>query len=383
MARRLGEALQLPDSVLQALAASYEMWDGKGCPGELAGEEVPIASRLAIIGEFTEVAHRVGGDDAATATARRISGNEFDPALADEFIAHAPVILADLDAAESWDAVIGAEPSLGMRLDPDGYDEALLAIADFIDLKSPYTLGRGRAVAELVRLAAEQLGMPEEEARTLRRAATVHGFGRLGVSNAILDKAGPLGVGERERLRMVPYLTEMMLRQSPALARLGEIAVQQGERLDGSGYPRGLTGSAISRSARVLAAAVAYQTMCSPGPAREPVSPDAAATALRDEVRAGRLDADAVEAVLGAAGHRMQRRREAVAGLTPREVDVLGLLALGLTNRQIAERLVISRKTVANHVEHIYLKIDASNRAGAALFATRHGLLAEAVPVTV
>jgi DNA-binding NarL/FixJ family response regulator len=81
--------------------------------------------------------------------------------------------------------------------------------------------------------------------------------------------------------------------------------------------------------------------------------------------------------VLGAAGHRVPRRREGPAGLTPREVEVLRLLARGLSNKEIAERLVISPKTVGNHAEHIYSKINASTRAAAGLFAMQHGLLPE------
>src|SRR5207249_6009437 len=167
---------------------------------------------------------------------------------------------------------------------------------------------------------------------TLRRAGLVHDFGRLGISNAIWDKAGPLGAGEWERVRLHPYLTERLLHQSPALAPLATIAVQHRERLDGSGYPRGLSGSAISRPARILAAADAYQAMREPRPHRPARSAEEAAAELRADVKAGRHDADAVEAVLGAAGHRVPRRREGPAGLTPREVEVLRLLARGLSN---------------------------------------------------
>ena len=168
---------------------------------------------------------------------------------------------------------------------------------------------------------------------------------------------------------------ERMLRSSEALAPLAAIAVQHCERLDGSGYPRGLSGAAISQPARLLAAADAYQAMSERRPHRDALSPDEAAEQLRGEVEAGRMDAVAVDAVLAAAGHRVPRRREGPAGLTQREVEVLRLLAQGLSNKEIAEQLVISPKTAGTHVEHIYTKIDASSRATASLFALQHGLL--------
>ena len=377
MARTLAEELELSDEVLDALGAAYEQWNGKGWPGVLQGDDIPLASRLAQLAEYVEVAHRVGGVDAATALAQKRSGTQFDPALAELLRENADSILADLDSVGTWDAVIGAEPALAVVLAGDRFDAALEAVANFVDLKSPYTSGHSRAVAGLAAEAAVQLGLPEEEVRTLRRAGLVHDFGRLGVSNAIWDKRGPLGAGEWERVRTHPYLTERMLHGSDALAPLGAVAVQHCERLDGSGYPRGLSGNAISRPARILGAADAYQAMREPRSYRAERTADEAAAALRAAATAGRLDVEAVDAVLAAAGHRVQRRREGPAGLTPREVEVLRLLARGLSNKEIAARLVISPKTAGNHIEHIYAKIDASSRATASLFAMQHGLLPE------
>jgi HD-GYP domain-containing protein (c-di-GMP phosphodiesterase class II) len=376
-ARVFGEQLGLPEAVLDALGAAYEQWDGHGWPGDLKGEDVPLASRLSHLGEFVEVAYRVGGIEGAKALARKRAGGQFDPALADLIVEEAEMLLADLDSIGTWEAVIEAEPALAVVLSGERFDAALLAIANFVDLKSPYTLGHASAVADLAAAAAAQIGLNDDEVRTLRRAGLVHDFGRLGVSNAIWDKRGPLGMGEWERIRTHPYLTERMLHQSEALAPLGAIAVQHCERLDGSGYPRGLSGAAISQPARILGAADAYQAMREPRPHRLERSPEEAAAELRAEAKAGRLDGEAVEAVLGAAGHRVMRRWEGTAGLTRREVEVLRLLARGLSNKEIAQRLVISPKTAGNHVEHIYAKIGASNRAAASLFAVQHGLLPE------
>jgi HD-GYP domain-containing protein (c-di-GMP phosphodiesterase class II)/DNA-binding CsgD family transcriptional regulator len=374
-ARALAERLGLPTPVQVAVGAAYEFWDGRGWPGKLAGDQIPIAARLTQFAEFVEVAHRLGGVAAATELAARKAGSQFDPAVAAALGDDPDALLGDLDAAQTWRAVIDAEPALRMTVSGAAFDEALLAIADFVDLKSPYTLGHARAVAELAGATADRLAWPEDEALVLRRAALVHDLGRLGVSNAIWDKPGPLGAGEWERVRLHPYLTERMLHQSEALAPLAAIAVQHRERLDGSGYPRGLVGSAISRPARVLAAVDAYQAMRELRPHRAALTDDEAAVELREEVRAGRLEADAVDAVLAVAGHDVGRRRDWPAGLTTREIDVLRLLARGLSSKQIATQLVITQKTARNHIEHIYAKIDTSSRVGASLFATEHGLL--------
>src|SRR4051794_21638552 len=377
IARTLGERLGLPVAVLEALAAAYERYDGRGWPGDLKGEDVPLAARVAQVAEYVEVANRVGGVDAARELVRERRGAQFDPALADLVDAEADVILSGLDTVGTWDAVIEAEPALAVVLSGDRFDAALLAIADFVDLKSPYFLGHARAVGDLAGEAGARLGLDEAEARTLRRAGLVHDLGRLGISNAIWDKPGTLGAGEWEHIRMHPYLTERMLSQSKALAPLAAVAVQHRERLDGSGYPRGLSGSGISRAARILAAADAYQAMREPRPHRPARSADDAAAELRAEVRAARFDADAVEGVLAAAGHRVARRREGPAGLTPREVEVLRLVARGLSHKDIAERLGISPQTGGSHGEHVYAKIAASTRAAASLFAMQHGLLPE------
>jgi HD-GYP domain-containing protein (c-di-GMP phosphodiesterase class II) len=333
LARGLAEQLGLAESVCDAVAAAYERWDGRGWPGDLKGEQIPFASRLAQLAEYAEVAQRVGGTEAATSLARERAGKQFDPRLCELLVASEESIFDGLDEAGNWRALIDAEPGLAVVLSGDHFDRAVRAVANFIDLKSPYTLGHAGAVAELAKAAAFHLRLSAEEERVLYRAGLVHDFGRLGVSNAIWDKRGPLGEGEWERVRMFPYITERMLRFSDALAPLGQIAVQHRERLDGSGYPRGIVGTAISRPARILAVADAYQAMREPRPYRPPLAGEDAAEQLRAEVKAGRLDADAVDAVLAAAGHRVPRRREGPAGLTEREVEVLKLLAQGLSKR--------------------------------------------------
>ncbi len=364
----------LDPAVATAIRQTYEQWDGSGLPGRLCGEQIALPARLTHLAGPVEVFGR-RNVDAARSVARRHRGTQYDPALVDLFCAHAPELLDGLDEATEWRAFLDTQPALAHTVSGGELDRVLEAMADLVDLKSPYFSGHSRGVASLAAVAASGAGLTGDEVTNLRRAAWLHDLGRLGVSNAILEKPGPLSSAERERVRLHPYLTDRMLAGLAPLAASRRIAGRHHERLDGSGYPGGLGAGELTPSDRLLAAADAYHAMTEPRAHRDPVPPDRASDLLRAEVAAGRLDADAVGAVLTAAGHHAPVRRAFPRGLTEREAEVLGLLARGYTNKQIATRLGLSAKTVSNHLEHVYTKLDLSSRAAATLFATRHGLV--------
>ncbi len=242
-------------------------------------------------------------------------------------------------------------------------------------MKSPHLAGHSRGVANLAAEAGRLCGMNASDIATLRRAGFLHDLGRLGVSNAVWERRGPLDETGLERVRLHAYLTDRMLSRLPALDRARRVAARHHERLDGSGYPAGLRGAELSMSDRVLAAADVYHALCEPRPHRDPFDSTAAAAVLGREVKAGRLDGHAVTAVLRAAGQRVRSRIAGPSGLTAREVEVLRLLARGKSNKAIAAALTVTRKTVSSHVEHIYTKLGVVSRAAATLFAIQHGLV--------
>jgi len=381
---RFATRIGLPASVSDALRQSYERWDGRGVPNGIKGEDVPLAARIVSLTDVVEVYSHRGGVEAAREVALERAGGEFDPQLAGAFREHAAELLEGLDETTSWGDVIEAEPGLDRVVSGDELDLTLEAMADLVDMKSPQFAGHSRGVANLAAEAARVSAMSLGDRALIRRAGYVHDLGRLGVSNAIWDKPGPLTAAERERVRLHPYLTDRILAGIPALQPVRALAARHHERLDGSGYPSGLTASELSHPDRLLAAADAYHATTEPRPYRSELPPEAAAAELRAEVRAGRLDGDAVNAVLAAAGHRAPARRQWPGGLTAREVEVLSLLARGHSNKEIAKRLFITPKTVSSHVQHIYTKIDVSSRARATHYATQHGLVGsyEASPET-
>jgi HD-GYP domain-containing protein (c-di-GMP phosphodiesterase class II) len=377
IAARLGLGVE----VVRALQQAFERWDGRGVPGHDTGEAVEVVMRVVQVADDAIVFHRSGGVDAAVEVLRSRRGTEFDPALVDLFSARAAELLDGIDEIDAWEAVLTRCADLGPELSEAELTDVLRIFGDYADLKSPSWLGHSRGVGALVAEAARAHGLPATEATLVERAALVHDLGAIGVSSGVWDKPGPLSAAERERVRTHPYLTERTLARPARLAQIGALAGLHHERVDGSGYPRGLHGDGLSLSARLLAAADMYQALGEDRPHRQALDPEKSAALLRDAAVVGVLDGEAVNAVLTAAGHRVRRRPTLPAALTPREAEILVLLARGMSNKQIASRLTLSARTVGNHVEHIYVKIGVSTRGAAALFAMRHGLVS--VPAEV
>jgi HD-GYP domain-containing protein (c-di-GMP phosphodiesterase class II) len=389
IAAQLAVRLGLGDDVRRPLLQAFERWDGKGVPGEAAGDALAPAIRVVLLSDAIEIVHRLRGAQGALDLTAARRGKHFDPELVDCFHAHHQGILDGLDDNASWDAVIADDPGLGRTLDDSaapgssgedgtgggGLEAALEALADFADLKSPDRLGHSRGVAALADRAARHLGLPDADVTLVRRSALVHDLGMIGVPSRVWDETRPWSESQRERARTHPYLTERMLARAWALAELGRCAALHHERLDGSGYPRGLSAEALPFPARLLAATDVYHALGEPRPHRPAVDRAATEQVLQAEVTAGRLDGDAVNAVLTAAGHRVRRRAALPGGLTPREAEVVVLVARGRSNPEIARELAVARKTVSAHLEHVYTKLGVSSRTEAALFAMRHGLV--------
>jgi HD-GYP domain-containing protein (c-di-GMP phosphodiesterase class II) len=371
----LADQLGLGPAVCDPLRQAFERWDGRGVPGSAGADGLAPAIRLVHLADSVEAFHHAGGAEAALHVARERQGTQFDPDLVDCFCARHGEILDGLGGISAWEEVIALDPRLGAALSDDQLDRALGAFADFSDLKSPLRLGHSRRVADLAVQAGTTLRLPAADVVMLRRAALVHDIGMIGVPSGVWDEPGQWGISQRERARTHPYLTERMLARTPLLAQVGHCAALHHERLDGSGYPHGLRGDAISLPARILGAADVYGALRQPRPHRPALAAGDAERVMRGEVRAGRLDGDTVHAVLEAAGHRVRRRAGLPSGLTPREAEVLVRLGQGRSNPEIAAELQVSRKTVSTHLEHIYAKLGVNTRTEAALFAMRHGLI--------
>jgi HD-GYP domain-containing protein (c-di-GMP phosphodiesterase class II) len=374
VAAQMSRRLELGDAVGSALSHNTERWDGKSGPEGLRGEDIPLPARIAEPATQAIISHRRGGVDEALAMARRRAGGWFDPAVVEAFEAVGPATLERLEAEDPWTLVLAAEPQPVRTITADRLDGVAEAFADAIDLSTPFTMGHSSAVAELAAGAAERLSL--EDPHAVRLAGLLHDLGRASVAAAVWEKSGSLSTSEWEQVRLHPYHTERILSRSVVLQPLARIAGMHHERRDGSGYHRGASAGEVPAEARLLAAADAYQAMTQDRPHRPALEPAQASEALLSQVRSGRLDPECVRAVIEVAGHRPSRTRELwPAGLSDREVDVIRLLTRGMSNRAIADALVISPRTAEHHVQHVYAKIGVSTRAGAAMFAMEHGLL--------
>lgn len=369
----LAAEMGLPKSVQDALGHAFERWDGSGGPTGAKRDSIPVEAQIALFADIAEVHHRMGGLDAAVRLAEGRRGTQFAPAVADAFLADPAAVLAQPE--DVWSAAQAEAPAESELSDAE-LDRLVVALGDFGDLKSPFTLGHSRAVAALAAAAATEAGLPEGEVADVRRAGHLHDIGRIGVSSAIWERTSALTPDQWERVRLHPYLTARILERVGGLDRVARLAANHHECVDGSGYPRGLAAGQLSLADRILAAAVAYESALEPRPYRAARTPDEAAERLRRRAEAGQLDETAAHAVLSAAGHALPRPKRRDDGLTPREVQILLLVARGASNKEIAEQLVLSQKTVRNHIERTYAKLGVRNRIGASLYALEAGLVA-------
>lgn len=376
VAQMLASRLGLGESLVSALGYTFEYWNGKGMPKRAKGEEIPLSVRIAAVARDVDVFNRIGVREVAEHILRKRRGRAYDPRVTEVFLEHAWKFLEKIDERSVWEEVIAADPSESPTLSGPRLDDALRCLADFADLKCAYSRGHSPKVSEFASAAARVLGLSASEIDVVRRAGLVQEIGKTGISNGILDKAAALTPSEWERVRLHPYLTERILARCEALSSVSALAGAHHERTDGSGYHRGSRGSQIPMGARILAVADAYRAMTIERPWRAAHSDEQTARLLRDEASKGRLDPEAFQAILAAVGQKVApARRSWPAGLSDREVEVLRLISLGRSNREAAEKLVISPKTVGRHIENIYGKIGVSTRAGAAVFAMQHDLL--------
>ncbi len=363
-----------PAAVAASLAYLAERWDGRGPLRRAAADAIPLSIRIVHVAIDAALQRHLAGEEFAARLIGEHAGRGLDPEIAGYVAAGASGLLRFTDGSSVWEEALAAEPWPWLTLAGEEIDRALAAMGRFADLISPYHSGHSGGVAELAAAAAARCGMDAASIRTVRRAGLVHDLGRVAVSAATWGKPGPLSADEWEQVRLHPYRTERVLSRAAFLAGLTPVACAHHERLDRSGYHRGMAAAELTMPARLLAAADMFHTKCEQRPHRAAMPAEQAAQVLAAEAKAGRLDQDAVAAVAEAAGQRVPRL-ERPGGLTDREGQVLALLARGLLTKQVATALGISAKTADRHVQNIYAKIGVSSRAAATMFAMEHGLL--------
>ena len=291
--------LRFSDAVSDGIYRLDEHWDGSGRPGRLKGDAIPLPARLALLGQIADVFRNHAGRAAARDEVARRAGSWLDPELAAAF--------ATLAAQDSfWETL--ASPFIEARLvmlapaaQAVAVDEAYLdaiagAFGQVIDAKSPFTAGHSARVAGLARGMGEYLGVARERHGWLSRAALLHDVGKLGVSNAILDKPASLSTREWSEMRDHAGHTREILGRIGALADIADVAAAHHERLDGMGYPLGLQASAITRDTRIITTCDFYDALTSDRPYRKAMTRRAALAIMHDEVGKA-LDPDCVAAI--------------------------------------------------------------------------------------
>lgn len=267
----IARKMRFPESVVEAIRSFDEHWDGGGMPAGTAGEDIPLYSRIALVAQVVDVFQMANGPEAARLEIQYRTGTWFDPKVARAFgrAAARPQFWAMLRSDELQQAIFELEPAQQRSyVDEEYLDDIAAAFAQVIDSKSPYTSGHSERVTLFADLIAEQLGVPPERRRWLKRAALLHDIGKLGVSNSILDKPAKLDPEEWSAMQTHATLGETILSRIGAFNDLAVIAGAHHERLDGKGYPRGIDGDGLPLEVRIVTTADIFDALTADRPYR-------------------------------------------------------------------------------------------------------------------
>ncbi|NMM18363.1 MAG: HD-GYP domain-containing protein [Rhodoferax sp.] len=283
----IARQLRFSEGVAQGIHSLDEHWNGQGRPEGLAGSAIPLFSRIALLAQVVDVVHCADGQAAAAAEVQHRRGKWFDPELVDAFlaVASAAPFWATLKAANLEAQVFAMEPGgHEAALDEDYLDDIAEAFGQVVDAKSPFTAGHSARVGLYTALLGESLEIPEARRRWLKRGALLHDVGKLGVSNAILDKPGKLDEAEWAAVRRHAVYTESILGRIQSFDELARVSAAHHERLDGGGYPRGLKAADIALETRIITTADIFDAITAERPYRGAVPVDKTLAIMADTV---------------------------------------------------------------------------------------------------
>jgi HD-GYP domain-containing protein (c-di-GMP phosphodiesterase class II) len=267
----IARLLRFSEEVAAGIYSLDEHFNGNGKPEKLAGQDIHIFSRIALMAQVIDVFHTADGVQAAIAEVRSRSGSWFDPTIvaAFEVVAKKDLFWTILSSPIIGMSVQNLEPSEHMvSLDDDYFDDIAVAFGQIVDSKSPYTSGHSARVALYTDMIAESMGLSAERRRWLKRGALLHDVGKLGVSNCVLDKAGKLDISEWEEVKLHATYTETILSRISAFAELAHVAAAHHEKLDGTGYPKGLKAADITLETRIITTADIFDAITAERPYR-------------------------------------------------------------------------------------------------------------------
>ena len=364
VSEQVASTLGLGAEVEGALYRVFETYDGSGRPAGMPHGQIPEVVYQVVLAGDLEILSRTHGLSSALDWIGAQCNRRYPAALARLLMQNAADWLAKLESVAQPADAESAQASVPLSL-----------VGDVIDLKLPWLAGHSRQVAHIAVEAARLWGLSEPMLAEIGKAALVHGLGRAAVSNHIWNSPGALPYGAAERLHLVPYWTQKACKPIAELARPGDIAAHAYERLDGSGYYRGLSGDTLSAEHRLLATSIAWVALQNDRPWRPAHSRDDAQNILRQEASRGVFDNEICEAVIAAANGQQRLAQPRSSLLTVRECGVLAEISRGASNKEVARTLSISPSTVRTHMESIFRKLECSTRAAATLKGLTLGLI--------
>ncbi|MFV1440655.1 MULTISPECIES: HD-GYP domain-containing protein [unclassified Phaeobacter] len=295
----IARLMRFSEQVAEGIAGLDEHWNGGGHPAGISGDEIPLFSRIALMAQVTDVFTLQMGSKAAATELEERAGSWFDPDLVPVFtrVIRSPGFYDALTSSRLEASVFSDRSARAtLTVDETYLDEISYAFSKVIDAKSPFTYGHSERVAHYTDMICEQLGHDLVHRRWMVRAGLLHDLGKLGVSNAILDKPGKLTEEEFACMKLHPVLGHDVLRRISVFEDVAEVAAAHHERLDGKGYPHGLAAADLTTDMRVLTVADIFDALTADRPYRSAL-PLEKAFEIMDDMQGTAIDPEIYQAL--------------------------------------------------------------------------------------
>ncbi|MCZ8155710.1 MAG: LuxR C-terminal-related transcriptional regulator [Leptospira sp.] len=370
-ARMLIQEIQLDSEISNIINDCYERYDGKGIPNQKKAEEIHFLARILSLAYFFISLTEISDLNKIRKQLVRSKGNMFDPILVDTLLGFLDELYILINSNTIQEDALFVSPNIYVN----DLNSVALMISYLPDFKSRYTTLHSKKVSKLALYLAQKMKLPKEEQNKIAISALLMNIGMVCIPTGLIDKDRKLNPSERETIERHTFYTDQILKKSKLLAPYLEYCISHHENLNGTGYHRRWKDLNLSQS--ILSYADKVIALGSERAHRKAYTNNEILKIIKKETDEGSLEKKIYPYIEEYLGFRPKKNqfKDNPFSLSEREIQILQLISEGKTNKQIANLLHLSARTVQHHTIHLYEKMGVNSRSAAVMIGFKEKIL--------